>query len=223
VVKKTQKKIVKQKTIKKKVTRLSPKKKVETPKVAKGRIRVFYKVKEDAQIVEALKNTEKTKTEIAKELAKKLNRSQESLRDRMKRFISRMNPTEMKDLLKEAEINPEFYVHFQKPTSGYRKIDKVMVSAPIFQNVKKLKKKKVQPKTSKQNNRDEFAWLKSKLKDNDPYFSVDHGVQFLNCILNELENTKHVTEAQVKDLIKNVDSDMTLEDIFNNLNVKRSK
>ena len=41
---------------------------METPKVAKGRIRVFYKVKEDAQIVEALKNTEKTKTEIAKEL-----------------------------------------------------------------------------------------------------------------------------------------------------------
>ena len=145
VVKQRTKKIVKTKGKKKAITRLSPKKKAvaskksaQTPKK-----RVYYNISEDSQIVQALdKKTEKmTKSEIAKALAKTLGRTVESVRDRMKRFISRMCPADKKELVRHHYRTPEYYVHFQKPTSGYRKIEKIVADAPTLLK-KKLKKKK---------------------------------------------------------------------------------
>ena len=94
VAKSRQKTMKKEKKIKKSMVRLNPRKSVKKSKRSSHtpKRRRFYNVTEDAKIARALINSKgKTKSELSALLAKKLGRSVESVRDRIKRFIGRMN------------------------------------------------------------------------------------------------------------------------------------
>ena len=80
---------------KKSLIRLNPKK-VHSSTKRKSRTprkRIFYTLKDDAKIITALqkKRKEQTKSEIAKNMAKTLGRSSESVRDRIKTYLGKMN------------------------------------------------------------------------------------------------------------------------------------
>ncbi len=49
--------------------------------------RSFYKIREDALILETLERKSKIKTSIPKLLAEKLNRTTDSVRDRIRRYL----------------------------------------------------------------------------------------------------------------------------------------
>jgi hypothetical protein len=79
-------------------------------RVKKGTVkfedRKFFTVAEDAEILSYMKKNESTLTSrnIAENLAKKIKHSVESIRDRIKRFISRLKPTDEQYILDEGKV-----------------------------------------------------------------------------------------------------------------------
>lgn len=127
-----------------------------------------------------------TQSKIAEEFAAKFDKTKESIRDRIKRYLKKLSPSDQKEVLREAKKNPENYIHFKKMGDVYRKIDKIDSKEPSIYNIKAQNKKKKKGKGQKKT-RNQYEWLIQKLQNKDPYFSVDLGVQLLNCLFDEME------------------------------------
>ena len=151
-------------------------------------------MKEDAIILNNIINQPNAQklnvTQIANDLASQMNRSKESIRDRLKRYIKRLSIEEINAVLQEVKENPNQYIHFlkRKEGKGFR-IEKFSSSEPKLQNreflrqpVEKAPKIKKVPKIKKQN----FEWITSKLQSSDDYFSISFGLSLLNAIFGEL-------------------------------------
>jgi len=69
-------------------------------------------------------------TKLAIELTNQLNRSRESIRDRLKRYIKRLSIEETNAVLEEAKENPHQYIHFLKKPGGGFRIEKFSSSEP---------------------------------------------------------------------------------------------
>lgn len=69
--------------------------------------RKFFSVKEDQTILEYVKQQKDSLTSrsIAENLAKKLKHSAESIRDRIKRFLSRLRPIDELYIAEEAKVS----------------------------------------------------------------------------------------------------------------------
>ena len=66
--------------------------------------RKFYTIREDSMILQKISNLgKKSKAEVLNELAKELDRSYESLRDRIKRYLGRLSSNGKKEILKHAK------------------------------------------------------------------------------------------------------------------------
>ena len=214
VAKAAQKKAVQKKVVKK----VAPKAKIVKKAVAKANPRrpskkspvpvrnpthkAYYTVGEDAKIIEALQGYKKadTKTSLVKTLMVTLSKTEESLRNRIKRYIRKLTPADQKEILKAAAQNPKQFVHFHKENGVYRKIDKFSAECPsilhLGANAKKSKKTvdKNASKKKKPVHQEDLAWLATKLKNNDPYFQLENQVYLLNSIFQILIEKKIITE-----------------------------
>jgi len=115
-------------------------------------VRKFYTVGEDNSILTAwaAKGT-KTVTELAKSLASSLNRSEESVRDRVKRYISKLNQTDVKRISAAAKKTPNHHIHFvtDKQGGGSKTIGNICADDPTvnLKNASSHKKAKVSSKS----------------------------------------------------------------------------
>ncbi len=218
--KRTKTKGVKKRISKKHKARSNPKrgkallrKGAQTP-----RKKTYYRVRDDAKIMDFIKKHAgvKTKSDISKCLAKELKHSVESVRDRIKRYINKLSPADQKEIQKVARRHPEYYVHFKKMGEVYRRINKIDKREPSLFNKPQKSSKKTKKRTPKPN---KYSWIASKLKDKDPYFSVDHGVQLLSCILLELLD-QGVSQSKVNSLLEKTNEKMNLDEIFKKLGFK---
>ena len=83
--------------------------------------RKFYTVKEDNTIFSAWKAAVAAKTtvsEVAKKLAGEMNRSEESVRDRIKRYLSKLNANDQKRLATAAKSTPNHHISFVADKQG---------------------------------------------------------------------------------------------------------
>ncbi len=78
---------------------------------------------------------------MVKELVLRLNKTEESIRNRIKRYIRRLTPADQLQLLKVADKNPDQYLHLKKGGDGYRKIDHFDAGAPSIINLGKFSQK----------------------------------------------------------------------------------
>lgn len=150
-------------------------KKVEKKVVKKSAGRAgkinYFTVQEDNTILEYFKkNSDKTKTEISKDLANKLNRPVEGVRDRIKRYISKLSPADQATITKESKKNGTQYVFFKKSIDGTRKIEKISSDKPILQNrdIQRRPRKSAakKPKAKKQETKsfeEKTKWIVQKL------------------------------------------------------------
>ena len=100
-------------------------KKIVKPQQAKDQNiihRTYYTLKEDSNILQAMKNNKITSIEI-KQLSSSLGRTYESIRDRVRRFLSQLSAEDQKTLLKTAKKEPENYVAFVTGKNGQKKIE----------------------------------------------------------------------------------------------------
>lgn len=111
----------------------------------------YYTIGEDATIIKALnaQKQEQSKTSVIKTLVQTLEKTEESIRNRIKRHIKRLSPADQAQLLKNAEKNPDQYLHLKKGGDGYRKIEKFDSGAPSIINLGKFSQKS-KAKPSKQ-------------------------------------------------------------------------
>lgn len=189
----------------------------------------YFTIAEDNTILEHIKRgTEgKTKTEVAKELAARLNRGVEAVRDRIKRYLAKLSQTDQAQLAKEAKRDPKTYVYFKKAADGSRKIEKIDKQPPSLQNrdikrrprVSKNKKPDAKKVTKAPENK--IAWIAQKLQDKDQYFKLDFSVQVLTDIINVAMEEEKVALKDVDNLINNTFSNLTLEQILNALKVAK--
>lgn len=81
--------------------------------------RNFFTVKEDWTIIEFMKrNNEVKNTVIAKTMGKKLGRSSESIRDRIKKYLNKISDKDHAKIQKAAKKSPGHYVHYATDKAG---------------------------------------------------------------------------------------------------------
>ena len=154
----------------------------------------------------------------------KLNRKQESVRDRIKRYLNKLSKSDKNEILREAKSSPNSYVYFKKKSDGSRRIDKISDDAPTLNNRGFKQKKKKKRSTKKGSGSSKrvlnFDWLKNKIFNKDPYFALEHQVQFLSDLFNHLINNHGVREKQVENFIQQSNSEVSLTDILQFFNVR---
>ena len=202
--------------------------------------RIFFTVAEDCKILaESLKKSKQPFVQRTEILAKMLGRSAESIRDRTKKYLSKLSAAEQKTLRAAAKKTPKFYVHFspgkiksmlaineQHPSAFNRKSKepkKPRVSAPRIRNRGKTpidprRGSRVSERRPRPAN--DFRWIAQKMRDIDPYFALDHAVSLLSDTLTHLVETGQATPAQVESFIRNTHHSINFDDIFNHFKLK---
>lgn len=125
-------------------------------KVVEQSARKFYTVKEDYLIYQTYKDGKSnniTVSDMSKHLASKLGRSEESVRDRIKRYLSKLNfsnSTESTGLEKASKNTPHYHIHFVNDKRGppFKMIGNISPSDPLvhLKAASALKEKKQSPR-----------------------------------------------------------------------------
>ena len=93
-------------------------------------------------ILQKLSNQgKKSKADTLNELAKELNRSYESLRDRVKRYLGRLSSNGKKEVLKHGKTQKDLYLHLAPAKGAYRDIISINEMEPSVLNIKNYNKK----------------------------------------------------------------------------------
>lgn len=184
----------------------------------------FYTIGEDCQIMEALRRADSktTKSSLAKELAESLNRSLESVRDRIKRYITKLSAADAKEIQKAAKKNPEHYAYF-KGGDDAKRLEKISDEEPFLYNREISRKPRQGKKASKPaiRRKADFSWLLRKINATDPYFAIDHSVHLLNSIFARLLEEK-IERREIESFINGREGEVTLFEILSNF-VKREQ
>ena len=83
--------------------------------------RTYYTLSEDAQILSAMKDN-KIDNQSLHKLSQTLGRSYESLRDRVRRYLSQISKGDQNLILKSAKNEPGNYVAFTLGKDGQKKV-----------------------------------------------------------------------------------------------------
>jgi len=190
--------------------------------------RNYFNVAEDNQILEQWKASTGTAiSTLAKNLAASMGRTVESIRDRLKRYITKLTPNDQKEIANHAKKNPKHYIHFKANADKSKKIEKVSSVTPALQNREfirkpRVSKKKPVPKSGKKapTPDEKFKWVSEKLQNKDAYFKLEFGVQFLADILNVLISSEHVSLNDVNAYLANTHCDQTLNQVLDHFKIK---
>lgn len=193
--------------------------------------RNYFTVGDDLQILESWKSSNgKPISNLAKELAHALNRSEEAVRDRLKRYIKNLSAAEHKELSAHGRKNPKWFVHFKgdKNDKSKKSIEKIADVAPALHNREftrkpRQSKKKASAKNSKKtpNPDEKYAWVVDKLQNKDAYFKLEFSVQLLSDILNVLIQQESVSHADVERYLAGIHCDQTLAQVLDNFRLKK--
>ena len=66
-----------------------------------------------------------------------MDRSFESVRDRIKRYINRLSPNDKKEVLRHLKDKQNSYIHFKKIEGAYKKIGTIDEKEPSIYNIRK--------------------------------------------------------------------------------------
>jgi hypothetical protein len=110
-----------------------------------GGARKFYTVREDYQVYSAWQEGTKknsTVSDISKKLAALLGRSEESVRDRIKRYLSKLNAGDESKLKDASKKTPNHHIHFVNDKQGHpwKCIGKITSDDPSFFKASSAKK-----------------------------------------------------------------------------------
>jgi len=112
---------------------------------AEGGARKFYTVAEDMKVYSAWQEGTKgnsTVSDISKKMAAQLGRSEESVRDRIKRYLSKLNQGDEPKLKAAAKSTPNHHIHFVNDKQGHpwKTIGKITSDDPSFFKASSAKK-----------------------------------------------------------------------------------
>ena len=185
----------------------------------------FYTIGEDSQIIDALRKADPktTKSSVAKELAESLNRSLESVRDRIKRYITKLSAADAKEIQKAAKKNPEHYAYF-KGGDAIKKLEKISAEEPFLYNREIARKPRQGKKVVKPaiRRKVDFSWLLNKINASDPYFAIDHSVHLLNSVFARLMEDK-IERKDIEAFINGREGEVTLFEILSNFVTREQK
>lgn len=182
-----------------------------------GGLPKFYTVGEDSQILDALRNVNENnnKSTIAKELSKTLGRTVESVRDRIKRYLSNLATGDAKEIQKVAKKSPGHFAHFVSENNSKR-VDKIAEEEPsIYNRDQPAQSGQNKAKKPNQQRKIDFSWLQKKINAADPYFAIDHSVHLLNSLFAKLmeEGTER---RELETFINGHEGEVTLFEILSN-------
>ena len=199
----------------------------------------FFSVEEDYEIHQSLtKETGKSAVSLtAKNLAKKLGRSSESIRDRIRHFLKGLSTKDAAKLAAANKSSPKHFVLFKVAKDGAREIERISADYPLHAVVpaepktKKIGKKKGQgisvkgrkaatgekPKTPEQR----LSWVKDRLKNKDVFFRVEFGIEILVAVLNALIEHEGVSKEQVNDYLKKTVANQSLQDVLSHFKLAK--
>lgn len=214
-------------------------KKVKKPEIAKSKTtpkglkvkrtptsRNYFTVQEDSQILDAIEKSGVVVSSAAKAISTTLpNRTIESIRDRIKRYLKNLSANDKKEIHAQARKNPKSYAYFKKVNKD-KKLEKFASIVPSLQNRELVRrprtsKKKIQQKPTISPD-EKYKWIASKLQNKDSYFKLEFSVQFLADIFNNLIEEHNVSPTEIHNYITNVHCDESLSNILDHFKVKKN-
>lgn len=180
--------------------------------------RRYYSLQEDALILDGLRNkkAEAPQSSVSSQLAIALDRSAESVRDRVKRYLAKLSGADAKEIAKQAKKSPESYAHFKTAADGHKKLDKVSVEEPSLVNreLKRRPRTSKKPKTKQSAKRPvKFDWLQEKINAQDPFFATDHSVHLINALFAQYME-EGWTRQSLEDFVKDSQGAVSLNEIL---------
>lgn len=196
------------------------------------RVRNYFTVGEDLQILEAFKSGKtKVLSSIAKGLRAELpGHSAEAIRDRLKRYIKGLSGADEKEIQAQGKKNPKGYVHFKadKNDKNRKVIEKVTALPPALHNRHFIRRPRVSKKkpVHKSNKRlpppdERLKWVVEKLQNKDPYYKLEFSVQLLADILNILIQKEGVSASEVDRVLNGIHCDQNLAVILDHFKLKK--
>ena len=196
--------------------------------ISKPAGRKFFTVKEDLEIYTVLKNSsELPVSTISKIISDSIHRSFEAVRDRIKRYITKLTQKDVIRLTKASKVTPDYYLHFKQSNNPIKQIDKILAAPPSLQNQLLIRKPRVRkekpPRTrivkGKEGKKVVFPdvkleWVKEKLDNKDSFFRIDFSVKFIVALLNVLLEKENIDIQTVQAYIDGVQTNQSLADIF---------
>lgn len=205
-----------------------------TKKTTKPRLqaRQFFTISDDAYILTTLAKKDKLpQSARALQLANHLNRSVESIRDRIKRYLTKISPTEQAQVKNAAKKTPNYYVHFtsgkgksilsinaRHPSAYKKNVYGLLSDTPTTPKMSKLVSRVSRRRSFGAPAHENFDWIIKKMNDKDPYFSLDNAVSLISDMLNYFIETQQATTADVEKFIRDTRQQINLEDVFKHFN-----
>ena len=200
----------------------------------------YYTVEEDKKILKYLNSHQtETKSKISKDLSIRLKRSCESVRDRIKRYIDKLPSKDRTKLLNYKSTEDKKYIYYKKKDNWVH-IDSINNKSPKLANrtdivrtvkIKKIKKNatkkkdkniaKNKPPKKKLNYNRPFVWIIKHLKSENIRHANENGYALLNAVFDMLQKYHGITFEQIKKFISERKGMFTLNDVFQQLKIKK--
>ena len=204
--------------------------------ISKPSGRKFFTVKEDLEIYNVLKDSDGVAVStISKQISDSIHRSFEAVRDRIKRYITKLSDKDVKRLIQASKSTPNFYLHFKQSNDPNKQIDKILAAPPSLQNqhlirkprVGKSKLPRVRVAKGKEGKKvvlpdTKLEWVKEKLENKDAFFRIDFTVQFIVDLLNAVMEVEKVDLKSVQEYVDGVKTNQSLGDILRHFKVLKN-
>lgn len=166
-----------------------------------------------------------TKSEMAKDLSEKLGRTVESVRDRIKRYLSKLSNKDKSKVLNNNSKKIKEQFLFIKKIDDCLKIEKIDIYIkPIkIKKKKKILKKKVKKKNViiRRNRNKRYGWILKRLKDKEENINLVHQKILLRDIFMNLLDDKIITLNQIINLCSKNKNELNLNDIMSHFKIEQ--
>lgn len=178
----------------------------------------YFTVADDAEIAKAFQQPVESVSGLASRLSPVLGRSKESIRDRIKHYISRVPAEDLALLIRTSRTSPEKFTIFSAEKERKKRIRKFSSDIPVaVSRGAGPRPAKPQKKISKS---DEFGWVRDKICSHDPFFAIENGISLLSDLLSYLVDTGRTDWQKVRALLDGAKNGITLQQILQGLNIQ---
>lgn len=169
--------------------------------------RTYFTLADDARIITYLtEKSTKPNASISAMLYRHFcEHSNESVRNRLRRYIMHLSPDDRALILKAAAECPHHYAHFEQDAQGNKRVSRIVETPPSLYPCSPPSSSSSIPS---------LDWLKKKLESKDPYFGLEHALLLLTALFNELIERRLTTVEQVEAFIEDCDGPVTLDQIL---------
>ena len=178
----------------------------------------YFTVADDAEIAKAFQQPVESVSGLASRLSPVLGRSKESIRDRIKHYISRVPSEDLALLIRTARTSPKKFTIFSIDKEKSKRIKKFSNDIPVA--VSRGAGPRAAKVTKKVSKSEEFGWVLDKINSRDPFFALENGISLLSDLLCYLVDTGRTDWDKVRIVLDAAKEGISLLQVLQGLGIQ---